>query len=99
LYKENGETRVSEAFVVEDFQTLMLNSIITSPLFFLDSARMHSLHNQKPINTSPDYFYYQIYELVKQEVAELKNSGKVYFSPESIKEMIQKALENVKKVQ
>jgi len=56
LYKENGETKISEQMKCKDFDNLLSNALITSPLFDMDTARMSSFaKSEKELDTSRDY--------------------------------------------
>jgi len=56
LYKENGITKISEQMKCKDFDNLLSNALITSPLFDMDTARMSSFaKSEKELDTSRDY--------------------------------------------
>lgn len=65
VYKENGKTKVSEP--VEDISDLMLNSLVTSPLFNLPSARPKSFDNQNDISDD-DYVYRRIHQVIQSKL-------------------------------
>lgn len=96
LYKENGETKVSEPYTASQLQPLMANSIITSPLFDLDTARMRIFNQQEAeLDTSESYLDSRIHAEVDKQIKALKQAGKIYISSEEIDELVQQAIEKL----
>ncbi|MFY7787996.1 MAG: AAA family ATPase [Thermoflexibacteraceae bacterium] len=95
LYKENGLTKVSEPMYNQKLNHLMANSIITSPLFDLESARSHSFsyQNGKDLDTSDDFLYTLIHQQIAAKAQELRQKNKkVYFSEEYLNQLIAEAI-------
>ena len=93
VFKEKGETKISEPYFKSDLKDLMANNIITSPLFGLEDARMNSRDlAQVNLDTSEDFLYSRIHQKITERLAEKKKAGKVYFSPSDLDNMIEKAL-------
>lgn len=97
LYKEEGETKISEPWTSEDIKHLMSNSLITSPLFDMPTARMKMLKDKTKMDTSDDYWIGKIYDKIKQQVNHRKNSGKTYLSKEQIDEYVEWAIREIDK--
>ncbi len=98
LYKEQGITKVSEAYPCSEMSHLMLNGVITSPLFGLESARMQTyVEGVDDLDTSEDYTYGEIRRQIDIEVKRLKKAGKVYFSKTDIQAMVKDALSKYQK--
>jgi predicted ATP-binding protein involved in virulence len=56
LYKEDGVTKISDQYPCDELSDLMLNSLITSPLFDLESATMRFYQADKDdLDTSDDF--------------------------------------------
>lgn len=91
VHKERGETKISEAYIAHDMRRLMANGLITSPLFDLESAHMRALGDEEP-DTRKSWLHSQIAEAIHEEVQDMKAQGKLYISPKTIKDMIQKEL-------
>ncbi len=72
VYKDNGKTQISEPYKKSDFVDYLLNGIITSPLFDLDTASMFKSDKSNKIYTG-DFLYEEIHEKVK---ARLMNKPK-----------------------
>lgn len=93
VYKENGITQISEPYFKADLNNQMVNTIVTSPLFGLEDARMSSdAPALQDLDTSDDYLYSRIHNKIAERLEQRKKSGKLYFSPEEIDQMIDNAL-------
>lgn len=92
--KENGETKISQPFYCSEMSDLMINSIITSPLFDLDNVLMHSFNPKKDdLDTSFDgYLSNRIRKKVEEEIKKKKDTGRVYISPDEIDAIIEETL-------
>ncbi|MFK7950312.1 MAG: AAA family ATPase [Saprospiraceae bacterium] len=87
VYKENGKTKVSEP--VEDISDLMLNSLVTSPLFNLPSARPKSFDEQNDLS-SDDYVYRRIHQAIQQKLQTMPD-----LVDEDVIKMIEAELEKI----
>jgi len=82
VFKENAETKVSEAFSYQQISGMLANTIITSPLFDLESSGMRDSDTEP--DTSYNYRYSQISKKITERLAKQRDNGKRYFSPEQI---------------
>ena len=75
VYKENGETKVSDPIENKSLGHLRANSIITAPfLFGLESARNEVNEDTKGIlDTSENYLTGKIHEAISARIAERHN--------------------------
>jgi hypothetical protein len=94
VYKENGVTQISQPFYCADMSDLMINSILTSPLFDLPDVLMRSFDPKKDdLDTSFEgYLSNRIRKKVEEEVKKKKDVGRVYISVEDIDALIQETL-------
>jgi len=92
LYKEAGQTKISEQWKCSDINNMLANSIITSPLFDLETAQMRAFDEKKQIDTNTNYWYSRVEKIINQERAKQKLAGKAYFSDQEIDEIVQKAI-------
>jgi predicted ATP-binding protein involved in virulence len=88
LYKEEGETKISEPYYAKDMTNLLANGIISSPLFDLEDVS--DIEND-------DYLYSQIHKQVKQVIQKRRKSNKPHISQNEITEMINQAIEKPQK--
>ena len=65
VYKEEGKTKVSEP--INDISDLMLNSLVTSPLFNLPTARPNSFNESNDLG-GEDYIYKRIHQIIQQKL-------------------------------
>jgi len=65
LYKEDGETKISEPYKIEDFANKLINGFVTSPLFDLPTAKSASYDSSKHDFETGDYIYEKIHKEVK----------------------------------
>lgn len=95
VYKEAGVTKISQPFYCSDMSDLMINSILTSPLFDLPDVLMRSFDPKKDdLDASFDgYLSNRIRKKVEEEVKKKKNEGRVYISTEEIDALIQETLD------
>jgi predicted ATP-binding protein involved in virulence len=94
LYKEDGVTKISDQYPCDELSDLMLNSLITSPLFDLESATMRFYQADKDdLDTSDDFRLGRLRKLVDAEYQALKASGKAYVSPTMIDDIIKKVMQ------
>lgn len=66
VYKEDRKTRISKPFKKSDFTDYMLNGVVTSPLFGLETA---SMSETSKIYTG-DFLYEAIHEKVKERISQ-----------------------------
>ncbi len=89
LYKEDGITKMSDQYQCSELSDLMLNGLITSPLFDVESASMRFAQNE---DLSDDFRLGRLRKAVDEEYKRLKSSGKTYISPTSIDDIIKKVM-------
>ena len=89
LYKEEGITKMSDQYQCSELSDLMLNGLITSPLFDVESASMRFAQNE---DLSDDFRLGRLRKAVDEEYKRLKSSGKTYISPTSIDDIIKKVM-------
>ncbi|MEZ4885198.1 MAG: AAA family ATPase [Chitinophagales bacterium] len=87
VYKEDGKTKVSEP--VEDISDLMLNSLVTSPLFNLPTARPKGFDESNDLS-SDDYVYRRIHQLIQEKLQTMPN-----LVDEDVMKMIEAELEKM----
>lgn len=85
--KEDGKTRVSDAYYRKNLDHLMINTLITSPLFGLSDSRMNP--NDEDSDTSDTYLLYRINLKLEEELEKQKANGKEFISDEAIDDLIQ----------
>jgi len=90
VYKEDGETKVSDPIENKSLGHLMANGIITAPfLFGLESARSESYDPKTDdLETSDDYLTGKIHEAVSKKIAQKNN-----ISEDQIMDLIQSELD------
>jgi len=84
--KEDGKTRISEPYFRNKLDHLMINTLLTSPLFGLIDSRMNPEDNEA--DTSETYLLYKINARVKLELENQKAKGKDFISDEEIDNLI-----------
>lgn len=97
LYKEKGETKISEPWTSNDIIHLMANGLITSPLFDLPSARMKILKDRSKLDTSPDFWVGKIHEKIREQLEREKQAGKQYLSKQEVDEFVEQAIAQIDK--
>jgi len=90
VYKENGETKVSQP--MDNIKNLMANNLSTSPLFDMDTARARNSDDK--LETSEDYIYTKIHQIVSEQM-----KGKKAIIEDEIVELINKELDDYIKEQ
>ncbi|WP_368242261.1 AAA family ATPase [Butyricimonas virosa] len=86
VYRENGETKVSEPYLRKDLNHLMINTLLTSPLFGLGDSRLDT--NNEYANTDDSYFLYKINNQLKNRLEAQKKAGKKFISDKEIDDII-----------
>jgi len=90
--KEDGKTKVSDPYYRKDLDHLMINTLLTSPLFGLDDSRMNSADNDS--DTSETYLLYRINKKLEEELEKQKSAGKVFINDKAIDDLIQKIIKD-----
>lgn len=83
VYKEEEETKVSQP--ISSIKNLMANSLSTSPLFDMNTARAR--YSDDNIDTSEDYLYHKIHKAIAKSI-----KGKPAIVEEDIIKMIEDEL-------
>lgn len=87
----DGKTRVSDPYFRKELNHLMINTLLTSPLFGLENSRLDSENDDA--DTSDTYLLYRINEKLEEELARQKAEGKEFISDKVIDELIQKIID------
>lgn len=87
---ENGKTQISEPYLRKKLDHLMVNTVLTSPLFGLSDSRMNS--NDNYADTNETYLLYKINEKIKAALEVQKREGKEFISDSEIDYLIDKIL-------
>lgn len=87
----DGKTRVSDPYYRKDLNHLMINTLLTSPLFGLDNSRLDSENDLA--DTSDTYLFYRINEKLEKELDKQKEEGKEFISDETIDSLIQRIID------
>lgn len=88
--KEDGKTRISEPYFRKELDHLMINTLLTSPLFGLIDSRMNPRDDES--DTSETYLLYKINARVKLELENQKAKGKDFISDVEIDNLINEIL-------
>lgn len=89
---EDGKTRISDPYFRKNLDHLMINTLLTSPLFGLKDSRMKSEDNNA--DTSDTYLIYKINKALEKKLEEQKKSGKKFITDADIDQLIQNILSN-----
>ncbi len=84
--EKDGETRLSNAYFRKNLDHLMINSLVTSPLFGMESARMNVKDNNS--DTSDSYLLHKINNKISEELAKRKKGGIEFISEVEIDNLI-----------
>lgn len=87
---EDGKTRISDPYFRKDLNHLMINTLLTSPLFGLDNSRLDSENDRA--DTNDTYLLYRINEKLEEELRKQKEEGKEFISDDNIDSLIQKII-------
>jgi predicted ATP-binding protein involved in virulence len=85
VYKEDGATKISQP--MHDIKNFMANSLSTSPLFDMDTARARN--NDNNLDTREDFISSKIHNIIKERV-----KGKKAIVEDEIVDMINQELDN-----
>ena len=83
---EDGKTRVSDPYFRKDLNHLMINTLLTSPLFGLENSRLDTANDYS--NTSETYLLYRINKKLEIELNRQKQQGKEFISDNQIDSLI-----------
>lgn len=89
---EDGKTRVSDPYFRRDLDHLMINTILTSPLFGLQDSRMDTEDNAS--DTSETYLLYRINKKLEEELERQKLNGKEFIKDKDIDSIIDEIIKN-----
>lgn len=93
VIREQGNTSVSEPYYRSNMNDWMLNTLITSSLFGMDSAAMDGA-DPMGIDTNSSYVLSRIMKCVDAKLAEQKQNGRVFFTDEELDAIINPILES-----
>ncbi|MCQ2744464.1 MAG: AAA family ATPase [bacterium] len=93
VIREKGNTSVSEPYYRSKMNDWMLNTLITSSLFGMDSAAMDGA-DPMGIDTNSSYVLSRIMKCVDAKLAEQKQNGRVFFTDEELDAIINPILES-----
>ncbi|WP_171299371.1 AAA family ATPase, partial [Acinetobacter pittii] len=89
---EDGITRVTDKYYRKDLNNMMLNTLVTSSLFDLKSARLDEDNDNA--DTSDDYLLSKIHQQVLERLENKKREGrKKFISQEDINRLIKEVLD------
>lgn len=91
VYREKGHTFVSEPYWRKDLDGMMLNTLVTSSLFDLESAAMSG--SGSDVDTSDNYTISRINSFLDAQIKAKKREGKRFFTNKELDEMISSILE------
>lgn len=86
VYREQGETKVSDPYLRKDLNHLMINTLLTSPLFGLDDSRLDT--NNEVSFTDSSYLLYKINNQLKDRLEHQKSEGKHFINDQEIDDII-----------
>ncbi len=87
----DGKTRLSDPYYRKNLNHLMINTLLTSPLFGLENSRLDSDNDNS--DTSDTYLLYRINKLLENELQKQKNEGKEFISDEDIDSLIKNLID------
>ena len=88
---ENGKTKVSDPYLKSSLNHLMMNTLVTSPLFGLEDSRVDSENDNA--DTSDTYLLYLINQKIKIKLNEQWKAGKQFISDYEIDSLIEEILD------
>ena len=88
---EDGKTRVSDPYFRRDLDHLMINTLLTSPLFGLNDSRMNP--DDDEADTSDTYLLYRINAKLEEELKKQKDGGKQFVTDNDIDLLIQQIID------
>lgn len=84
--RQEGSTTVSEPYYRSSMDKMMLNTLITSSLFNLDTAAMNP--EKLDADTSDDMISSQIHKAIREKVEKERKEGKWHYNEDDVQEMI-----------
>jgi len=96
LYKENGETKISQQYTYDDIKNVRSDGIITSPLFGMEYAGMREELNKPSdsVDTSETWLAGRIHqEILKRYEAEKAQRNTDFIEEDEITDWINEALD------
>lgn len=87
----DGKTRVSDPYFRKDLNHLMINTLLTSPLFGLENSRLDSENDYA--DTSDTYLLYRINLKLEKELERQKEEGKEFVSDSDIDKLIKQIID------
>lgn len=87
---ETGETKVSDPICRKDLDDLMINSLVTHPIFGMETARLSTQSTSS--DTSDDYLQYRISLQVRQELNKKQAEGLTFINDQEIDEIIRNVI-------
>ena len=91
--RQEGSTTVSEPYYRSSMDKMMLNTLITSSLFNLNTAAMRS--DTLDSDTSDNMISSQIHKAIREKVDKERNNGKWHYSEKEIQEMVNALLRDI----
>ena len=84
--RQEGNTTVSYPYYRSSMDRMMLNTLITSSLFNLDTAAMNP--EKLDADTSDDMISSQIHKAIREKVEKERKEGKWHYNEDDVQEMI-----------
>ncbi len=84
--KDTGKTRVSDPVYRKDLDDLMVNSLVTHPIFGLETARLDE--DNTDADTSDDYLQYRISKKISEELDKKRKAGANFITDQEIDDLI-----------
>lgn len=91
--RQEGSTTVSEPYYRSSMDKMMLNTLITSSLFNLDTAAMSP--NILDSDTSDDMISSQIHKAIREKVDKERKEGKWHYRENDVQEMINSLMSDI----
>ena len=86
IYRQKGHTYVSEPYWRKDLDGMMLNTLVTSSIFDLDSAAM--IGSGADVDTSDTYTISRINSILEERIKDEKAKGMSFFTNQELDDMI-----------
>lgn len=91
--RQEGNTTVSEPYYRSSMDKMMLNTLITSSLFNLDTAAMNP--GSMDADTSDDMISSQIHKAIRAQVEKDRVEGKWHYNEDDVKKMIDSLMQEL----
>lgn len=89
---EDGKTKISDPYFRNELDHLMINTILTSPLFGLSDSRMDTKNDDA--DTSDTYLLYRINAKLEEVLERQKSEGKEFIGDAEIDKLIDEIIKN-----